>query len=413
MSDTKGRTRAAKSKAAKLVRDSIRRSMRAPSEGDEEEVFFHPRYEGEDSSEQGELEIVTDAEASGQSSMRDSRLDLVENDMAEVKAKVDNMDAKLDLLLNSAVFSKPAAASTPPRTTRTAHEAQRGPLDLDHSVLPPPRVLRSRENEGGYIDDMLKKERFAQPHHEGKANLAFDIFSDKVMPKPYMYAIREGAHTLKQKLDIRPTLSFAEYVNASIALIRDNRAFNPGDREHILEHIQDVTQDALERPWEGTRKWSQHIRDEVEKGRLAWTDHQSIHNKRCMMAILGSQRPSATGESVKGNSRRECICRAFNSRGGCRQRSHHDEGQVRFMHLCAYCDSVGRQCTGHNVIECDSKLRAHQGRSNFGQGYGGGSQPTFQAQYTQARAPAPEAMWRASANQYQNHYNLQQQPKNA
>ena len=239
--------------------------MRAASPEDEE-VSFHPRYEGESSNNDTVYEEQSSAVGSSMSQGSGSgdaqhvavRVQGLESDMGSLKAQVKGMDSKLDLLLSTTGFGTPAAASTPPRPNGGARGGrQQQPTVEDDIRLPPPRQLRRAINEGGYVDDMLRKERFIPLPTEGKNHLATDIFSDSIMPKPYyMYAAREGVTTLKQKLDIRPSLSYQEYINASINLIMDPRACQVQERKYILEHICDVTHDALECPWEGVRRWS-------------------------------------------------------------------------------------------------------------------------------------------------------------
>ena len=423
------RTRAAKQRAQEILRRSIRDSM-AQHEY-ENEVDFYP---GNEEEEGGENDSINDtithsyqtrsaASASSTNTSVEARVYTLESDVAHVKSQVDSMDAKLDLLINSVAF-RPAAQSTPPAHRGPSHgQSAPTPLmprldrqtpggeDTQDYRLPHPRELRATQNQKGYVDEMIRKEKFNQPPTEGKTHLSTDVFSEHSMPKPYMYLSREGCHTIKQKLEIRSNISMLEYVNASLALIMDHRAFRPEDREHILAHIQDVTHDAMERPWGETHRWSQHVWDQVEKGNLKWNDHQLIQNQRFRMALSNGNRGNVGGEA-KGNSRRECICRAFNTRAGCRHRAHHEEGQVRFMHLCAYCDSVGRQCTGHNIVDCDNKLRGSSSRQGFP------PQSQFQGNHGNQgpyRQQPSEGPWRAQQYPQQQQYTTtyQQFPKNA
>ena len=218
--------------------------MRASSNEDGE-ISFHPRYEGETTNN----ETVTDNSKMGELTLRSQASDNalvqgvtdwvqgLERDVGSLKSKVNSIDTKLDLLLSSAGFGAPTAASTPPRPSRPARGGGERRTPGADNTLPPPRQLRRTENEDGYVDDMLRKERFVPLHSEGKNHLATDIFSDSVMPKPYMYVNRDGVTTLKQKLEIRSSLTYAEYINASINLVMDHRACGERDREYILQHI--------------------------------------------------------------------------------------------------------------------------------------------------------------------------------
>ena len=255
MADTKGRTRAAKRKAARLIRDATQR---------DDEVDFHPRYSHTSSvnevasSKSGRSRSRTheldESEASTIRSMADSssvtgrRVDDLERDVGLVTDRVKNMDEKLDVLL-AAITSQPQS-STPRRARDPPQKSQ--PEHGD--TLPPPRRLHEEVNAGGYVDLLLQQEKFRPPAVDGKTHLAPDIFVNTLLPKPYMYVTREGVTTVKQKLDIRTSLSPMEYVHAALKLANDARACDPYDREYILRHIQDVAHDAMERQLEAVRK---------------------------------------------------------------------------------------------------------------------------------------------------------------
>ena len=246
MADTKGRTRAAKQKAKKLMKETMRQ---------DDEVDFHPQYEEEvsrfnrshDVSSNHTSASANTAESAGSSAAilnsSSARVEALENDMGQVKRKVDNIDAKLDLILAAA---NPATRTSTPRRPASKRDGQA-------QSLPPPRRLLQEENADGYVDQILQQERFRPAQVEGKAHLASDAFIENLIPKPYMYVSREGVQTLKQKLENRSSTTPMQYVNATIALLNDPRAFHPEDRSHILRHLQDVTHDIMERPWEDVR----------------------------------------------------------------------------------------------------------------------------------------------------------------
>ena len=300
MTDTRGRTRAAKKRAAVIIRQSMR---------EEDEVIFHPRYEGEESNHQSETmateETLDSINATQDRAQSDSRVDRLESDMGVVKGQMKNMDAKLDLLLATAM-AKPSSS-----TPRKVPDSR--PSSDDR--LPPPRRLRRELNHDGYVDNMLREERFRPAHTEGKAQLASDPFTETLLPKPYMYVAREGHSTMKQKLDNRTTLSPMEYIQATLRLVNDPRACKQEDRDHILLHLQDVTHDIMERPWEGVRRWSQYVWDAVERGEFKWSDAQLILNKRLAMAMMAGGKQSHSSNTEHKGAKVEVICRVFNARG--------------------------------------------------------------------------------------------------
>ena len=256
------------------------------------------------------------------------------------------IDAKLDLLIAAA---NPVSSSTP----KTGARREEGRDDC----LPPPRRLRQDENRAGYVDLMLQQERFRPAQVDGKAQLATDVFTENLLPKPYMYVTREGSQTVKQKLDQRASLSALEYIHAFVKLVNDHRAYDPAHKDDMLRHLQDVIHDAMDRSWEAVRRWTQQVWDAVERQDLRWGDTQLIQNMRVMSAIAAGQKATASGAVDHKLGKQEVICRQFNTRAGCRQRTHHDEGQVRHIHLCAFCDSLGRHCPGHNVMGCNNKTQ--------------------------------------------------------
>ena len=354
MTDRRGRTRAAKKRAVQRLKETVY---------NDDEVDFHPKYDESvyghsisakkvnEGTTSDNSSSVSDSVQSGSHNSRAGRVAELEQEIWAVRSRVDSMDAKLDLLIAAAHPNPVMYSSTPHKRTRPVAE------DLDAEAPPPPRRLRQEVNKGGYVDTLMQQENFRPGHVEGKTQLAPDIFTETLLAKPYMYVNREGCATLKQKLEVRTSLSPMVYVNATIRLVNDSRACAAGEREHILRHLQDVTHDVMVRPWENVRRWSQYVWDAVERREIAWDDTQSIHNHRMTIALTGPGRTGTSGSAESRTNRQKAICRPFNARGGCRHRSHHDEGQVRFLHICAFCDSVGRHCPGHNVLGCNNKTQ--------------------------------------------------------
>ena len=294
------------------------------------------------------LDSMASSMAATSASDNSQRIDNLEREMGVVRGKVDNMDSKLDILI---------AAATPAIPASTPRPRQSADTSFREDSLPAPQRLRRDLNRTGYVDRILQEEKFRVPHVEGKVHLASDVFIDSLLPKPYMYVTRENVHTLKQKLDVRSTLAPMEYVHAALALVNDRKAYNPGDREGILKHIQDVAHDAMERPWEDVRKWSQCVWDMVEKGSITWSEDQLIYNQRVNIAMTGGGGLKAGNHNSDTRaSKSEVVCRQFNVRTGCRHKSHHEENGVRHLHICAFCDSLSRHCPGHNVIGCNSSF---------------------------------------------------------
>ena len=200
MADTRGRTRAAKRRAEKLMKESIRM---------EEEVDFHPRYE-DDVSCFNNFHTDSSAEEASDAPTHASTV------ASTISMNQSNRDGAL-----IAAASPAGVTSMPkPRTPTESHQTDR---------LPPPCRLRAQADRKGNIERMLQEERFKTNPTNGKAYLLPDIFMETPLPKPYMYINMEGCQNLKQKLDVRASLSPMEYVNATLALVNDHRAYHAND----------------------------------------------------------------------------------------------------------------------------------------------------------------------------------------
>lgn len=137
----------------------------------------------------------------------------------------------------------------------------------------------------------LDRDKFVHSHI-GKPDSITDPIAPRLMSKPYMYITCEGVHTQKQKLDIRPTLSAIEYIDPTLSLMADKRAYHPDDYNHIMYHLRKFTRDATERPWPAVRRWSQYIWDIIEAGQITWANREVIQEERVRMCLTAPPPPS-------------------------------------------------------------------------------------------------------------------------
>lgn len=153
-----------------------------------------------------------------------------------------------------------------------------------------------------------------------------------------------------------------------LALLSDPRAFNPVDYQDILHHLRRVTRDALERPWPAVRRWTQFVWDSIEAGSITWSDRATIQDERvriCLTSVYSNiphQNNTYQIPARRNQGLQEVTCRPFNTRAGCPQRESHADGQVYSLHICTYCDSVGKVCY-HSVRDCERRL-AHTRNDN-------------------------------------------------
>lgn len=183
-------------------------------------------------------------------------------------------------------------------------------------------------------------------------------------------------------------MSALEYINASLLLLHDKSAYVQTDRDYILKHILAISTDALARPWLGVRRWSQYIWDQVDKGRCTWDNNTMIQDERIRISYTnGTVSHVASSISAQQKSQPNAsqvtsvaLCREFNAVGGCCHHGSHETGQVRYLHSCAFCDSMGRK-SSHSFQKC--RLRQDQ---NGGYGNQNGSdQRYWQTQQSQSQ----------------------------
>lgn len=291
-----------------------------------------------------------------------------------LEAKMTSFESKMDFLINFVTADKEKQTSTSvssdnvaplnvPATSHNRHVPRNdndsflvfnSGDDIEH--LPPPAVLRREENRRGVIDDMLRREEYQPATGSGKS---VKVLNDWAMPHPYMYIEKEGCDTQKEKLDARPGLNSAEYINAMLLLLDDDSAYAPADKQHIFRHIIQVSTDSLTRPWAPVKKWSQYIWDSVERGRCTWQQDGFIQHARIRISYTSGPAPLATVSTSKKVTPQQqepvyIVCRDFNSSTGCKSNGTHESGTMKYMHVCAYCDAVGRK-SSHSVIKCRAR----------------------------------------------------------
>lgn len=252
--------------------------------------------------------------------------------------------------------SGPARDSMPAPPTPSVNRASR-----PAAGLPAPGDILRHENRDGLIDNLMAREDYAGISTQGKpAN------NEPLFMKPYMFIEREGVQTIRQKLDLRASLSMIEYISCTLSLLRDSDAYSHSDLHDIIRHLGAVAIDAMVRPWPNVRRWSQHIWDLVERGKCRWSDYQIIQDERFRISYMNlpHQANSATqgpapARSTGGNQGNSngAICRDFNSVAGCRFNGTHEDGNAKFVHVCAHCDSIGRR-SSHPYHRCRLRMDA-------------------------------------------------------
>ena len=108
-----------------------------------------------------------------------------------------------------------------------------------------------------------------------------------------------------------------------------------------------VAEDALERAWEGVRKWSNMVFDKVEKRKITWADKQEIKDMRYATSWFQS------GKVVKT----QVPCDAFNVEGKeCTLPDEHCDDKYIYCHRCAACwYALPQYDCKHSMQQCKRK----------------------------------------------------------
>lgn len=322
----------------------------------------------------------------------ESNVGALKSEVTTIKGEVTSINDKLDKLIdNFGKLTSHASSDThsggavgghvgdselhgpPVHESSVAHPVEKRP-DIEtprHSHIPSHRCAGMQVGLDKFIQTEKQRDRFDYVHNGNIGHIS-DFQGAHSIPKPYMYVVREGINTQKQKLDIRHQITALEYVDASLALLADKRAYNSKDLDNIMCHLKNVTRDALERPWPAVRRWSQYIWDCVEEGHIRWADRDSIQQERVRICLTGGgvmlNHTTANAQRRGQNGAQEVVCRAYNTRQGCSYRDSHQDGAVFAMHICSYCDHIGRACA-HSIKECERKITHARGyQDNNGQG---------------------------------------------
>lgn len=327
---------------------------------------------------------------------KENRISGIETDVSELKQDVGSlksdmtsMNGKMDEILEA--MSRLAPRQTTPTSTEqrnhsateTQTERQEQPESLansnsnhsinqnratasnnHHSGTVNNQQRRPRQNmsrhmsQDDFIQREMEKDRFAYAE-PGKIS---DCNSSRLFSKPYMYMYRDGISTIKQKLEARQSMTAPEYIDATLSMLSDPRAFHPDDYPDIFDHLRKVSRDALERPWNAVRRWTQYIWDEVESGAIVWADRDIIQEERVRMCVTSVyNNPTIHHQNTyqiparRAQGMQEVTCRAYNTRNGCQYRESHVDGNVYALHICTYCDSLAKTCY-HSVRECERRI---------------------------------------------------------
>ena len=269
---------------------------------------------------------------------------------------------------------KPPRGKKPPRKPAQPSDDE---TDLDDDPRPrQPLKHRHGPSLTGYVDEYLRRENYTEKVSEGKGILLSTLHGGLPIYKPYMFTKRAGCNTVKQKLDVRAKLGDLEYIQSTLRLLLEKKAYDPENRDDIIRHLVDVTGDAQTRSWPDVLAWSQSIWDKVEQEEgFQWDKYQLIQNERFTQAMVfnpappapqnkssargapQATQPPAAAQAFDPYTVQGVYCRDFNQDRGCRFNKHHTHNGTNFLHFCSHCWSFNRR-RNHSVAQCNTKLSA-------------------------------------------------------
>ncbi len=163
-------------------------------------------------------------------------------------------------------------------------------------------------------------------------------------------------------------LTVQEFVNGFLAS-RKYCDETLATRERMLEHLQEMMQDAADYPWANVRNYHGIVLHQFEMGRLTWADRGRIQQLRRMYAqtTRGSHLDGASGTATIGQTTGPLFCLSY-QRGGCRYNSDHDTSRGNVRHICAFCFKQTGNAYGHGEMDCKRKQKAEQPSKNETEG---------------------------------------------
>ena len=110
--------------------------------------------------------------------------------------------------------------------------------------------------------------RRAEPkfYTEKGKDLVRDFSIESPWPRPHMFIDRPGVRTQKEKLAMRESMSFTDYVIGFTSMLLDPRTRGQDDWHSTITHLNQVANDAYDRPWHCVRGWSDHVFSRLENG---------------------------------------------------------------------------------------------------------------------------------------------------
>ena len=178
------------------------------------------------------------------------------------------------------------------------------------------------------------------------------------------YHVYRGTERKPARFD---DLSPVEFTFGALNIILDG-AVDSEQQRAMLGLLRDTCSDAMEYTWENARGCYAIILQQMEQGRLTWTDTAAFRELRRTYAqkqILDMKEINDKGQSASQakSTAGPLYCYKFQE-GTCRFSSDHKTTRGAVRHICAYClKSVGAAYS-HAEHECQRKIKHQQAKND-------------------------------------------------
>ncbi len=239
----------------------------------------------------------------------------------------------------------PGPPATPAPTTSTAAAAAVPPPsdDVTEAVR---RELRqmgmlegsdasqtSSSDDSSSDEERQKRKKGKKIKKSGRVRTAVDGIQNSAIDWPH-FAVYKGEACKAAEYD---ELTVPEFVYGYIDILK-NGDLTDATKEKMLDHLQDLMEDASSYPWKSVRNFHGVLLSEMERNRLTWRQEAKIQRLRMKYAHRQD-----SGLSVANT----VPCELFNE-GRYDKSSDHDG----LFHVCSHCHETRQIIRAHPAGKC-------------------------------------------------------------
>ena len=122
---------------------------------------------------------------------------------------------------------------------------------------------------------------------------------------------------------------------------------DPVIREHMIDYLTELTQDACDFSWEAAKGAHAVLMHRMGDGVITWSDIAEIHKLRTRYA----QTHSIQGVSDKAKNLKVVPCLQFN-KGSCNKLGDHEWKNLLLRHMCQFCHNTHNKVESHARKDC-------------------------------------------------------------